>query len=204
MLLCYARRSRSLAPLASLWSASPSSGQPPFPTMLLVSFGLLFTCWSFMLSYVASMLPLALMCCVGRNAKNKKDHHLPPMAWSLTLSSEQPPFPYHAFGVVWFVVCLLVFHALLCYVHAPLRIVVLRMEEWWGVVKNTTPSTIAMVFIFVLLRWATAPSPYFVVVVLFGLLVGLLCLVMVRSYSPSCYYAPPRIFVLHSEEWQGT
>jgi hypothetical protein len=129
MLLCYARRSRSAPPPPGVGSLSPSNEQPPFPTMLLVSFGLLFTCWSFTPSCVIFVLPLALMCCVGRNVKNNKDHHPPPLAWFLSPSSEQPPFPYHAFGVVWFVVCLLVFHALLCYVHAPIRIIVLCREK---------------------------------------------------------------------------
>jgi hypothetical protein len=44
------------------------------------------------------------------------------------------------------------------------------------------------------------PSPCFVVLVLFGLLVGFLCLVMERSCSPLCHYAPPCIVVLHNEE----
>lgn len=117
-------------PQALMWSSSPSSEQTPFPTVLLVSFGLLFTCWSFMPSYVAYVLPLALMCCVGRKVKSDKDHHPPPLAGSLSPSNEQPHVPYCSFGVVWFVVCLLVFPTLLCYVHAPLCIVVLCKEEW--------------------------------------------------------------------------
>lgn len=117
-------------PPTLMWFSSLSSEQAPFPTVLLVSFGLLFTCWSFTPSYVAYVLPLTLMCCVGRKVKSDKDHHPPPLVWFLSPSSEQPPFPYRSFGVVWFVVCLLDFHALLCYVHAPLRIVVLCKEEW--------------------------------------------------------------------------
>ncbi len=121
------------------------------------------------------------------------------------------PHPIHGLGVDW-VVCwffmpyygasMLPF-TLLCCVYTPPCIF---CADQGGAMKNNEKCCPCHGHGFHLhhLFNEQPPSPCFVVLVLFGLLVGFLCLVMERSCSPSCHYALLCIVVLHNEEWQGT
>lgn len=140
-----------------------------------------------------------------RNIKPPHHHHGFHLCF---LSYEYPLFTLiHGFGVDW-VVCwffvpyygasMLPF-TLLCCVYAP-PCTFCAIQR--GVMRSNEKCYPCHCHGFHLhhLSSKQPPSSCFMVLVLFGLLVGILCLIMVCSCSPSCRYAPFPIIVLHSEE----